>query len=60
MTHLRKLMLEDLTRHFHVAPDQRGRDEIRAYQVHLLQERKQARAQSAITRQRCASFSARR
>ncbi|MFZ0593680.1 MAG: site-specific integrase, partial [Bryobacteraceae bacterium] len=61
MTHLRKMMLEELQRrnysqttvtsyvktveefaqHFHRPPDQLGPDEIRAYQVFLLEERKQ-------------------
>jgi integrase/recombinase XerD len=61
VTHLRKMMLEELQRrnysqttvtsyvktlkdfakHFHRPPDQLGPDEIRAYQVYLLTERKQ-------------------
>ena len=61
MTHLRKLMLEELQRrnysqttvtsyikivadfakYFQRPPDQLGPDEIRAYQLHLLNERKQ-------------------
>ena len=61
MTHLRKLMLEELQRrnysqttvtgylktvadfakYFHRPPDQLGPDEIRTYQLYLLNERKQ-------------------
>lgn len=61
MTHLRKLMLEELQRrnysqttvtsyvkivadfakYFHRPPDQLGSDEIRTYQLYLLNERKQ-------------------
>ena len=33
-------VVEDFTRHFHRPPDQLGRDQIRAYQVYLFQERK--------------------
>ena len=33
-------VVEDFTRHFHRPPDQLGKDHIRAYQVHLFQERK--------------------
>ena len=60
MTHLRKMMLEELQRrnysqttvnaylkivesfakHFHRPPDQLGPEQIRAYQVYLLKERK--------------------
>ena len=80
MTHLRKMMLEELQRrnysqttvtsyvktleefakHFHLPPDQLGPDEIRGYQVYLLNERKQVYARSAITRRRYASSFARR
>ena len=64
MTHLRKLMLEELQRrnysqttvtsylkivadfakYFHRPPDQLGPDEIRAYQVYLLNETEAGRA----------------
>jgi integrase/recombinase XerD len=60
VTHLRKMMLEELqrrnysqttvntylkvvedfARHFHRPPDEVGKEQIRAYQVHLFQERK--------------------
>jgi integrase/recombinase XerD len=63
VTHLRKLMLEELQRrnyaqttvtgylktvadfakHFHRPPDQLGPDEIRTYQLYLLNERKQVK-----------------
>ena len=33
-------VVEDFTRHFHRPPDQLGKDQIRAYQVYLFQERK--------------------
>ncbi|MGI8958316.1 MAG: phage integrase N-terminal SAM-like domain-containing protein [Bryobacteraceae bacterium] len=33
--------LEDFAKHFHRPPDQLGPNEIRAYQVYLLQARKQ-------------------
>jgi hypothetical protein len=33
--------VESFAKHFHKSPDQLGPDEIRAYQVYLLQERKQ-------------------
>jgi len=33
-------VVEDFARHFHRPPDQLGREQIRAYQVYLLQERK--------------------
>jgi integrase/recombinase XerD len=33
-------VVEDFSRHFHRPPDELGKDQLRAYQVHLLQERK--------------------
>jgi len=33
--------LEEFAKHFHLPPDQLGPDEIRGYQVYLLNERKQ-------------------
>jgi integrase/recombinase XerD len=33
-------VVEDFTRHFHRPPDELGKEQLRAYQVHLLQERK--------------------
>jgi site-specific recombinase XerD len=33
--------VEDFARHFHRSPEKLGPDEIRAYQVYLLQEKKQ-------------------
>ena len=37
-TYLR--VVEDFSRHFHRPPDELGKEQLRAYQVHLLQERK--------------------
>jgi site-specific recombinase XerD len=33
-------VVEDFSRHFHRPPDELGKEQLRAYQVHLLQERK--------------------
>ena len=77
MTHLRKMMLEELQRrnysqntarsylqivrdfakHFNRPPDQLGPDEIRQYQVHLIEERKLEARTVGTTRRHCASSS---
>lgn len=52
-------IVRDFARHFKLPPDQLGPDEIRQYQVHLLQERKMGARTVGTTRRRCGSFSSR-
>jgi hypothetical protein len=51
--------LEDFARHFHRPPDQLGPEEIRAYQLYSLKERKQGLELSAHRQPHFASSTAR-